>query len=93
MANKVASYPYERRGVEVVCGKDKKPQSDEKKILHWENLNDKALSLIGLGLGDEVIYHLDFDSTAQELWEKFEGLFDNKVIISPPRILQTPDEA
>lgn len=66
----------------VVCGKDKKPQSDEKKILHWENLNDKALSLIGLGLGDEVIHHLDFDSTAQELWEKFEGLFGNKVINS-----------
>ena len=60
----------------------KKRQSDDKKILHWEDLNDKPLSLIGLGLGDEVIHHLDFDSIAQELWEKFEGLFGNKIINS-----------
>ena len=45
----------------VVSGKDKKPQLDENQILHWENLNDKVFSLIGLGLGDEVIHHLDFD--------------------------------
>ena len=63
----------------VVGGKDKKPQSDEKKILHWENLNDKALSLIGLGLGDQVIHHLDFDDTSHKIWDKLEHLFGNKI--------------
>ena len=43
----------------VLSGTDKKPQLDEKQILHQENLNDKALSLIGLELGDEVIHHLN----------------------------------
>ena len=65
-----------------MSGKDKKSKLDEKQILHWENLNDKALSLIGLSLTGEVIHYLDFDSTAHELWTKFEGLFGNKVINS-----------
>ena len=50
--------------------------------IQWESVNDKALALIGLALGDQVIYHLDFDDTTHEMWDKMEHLFGNKIINS-----------
>lgn len=66
----------------VVNGKEEKPTSDAAKILLWEKANDKALAIIGLGLADNLIHHLDFDKAASELWIKLENLFGNKIINS-----------
>ena len=65
----------------IVCGKEKKLDAkDEQQVEHWENLNDKALALIGLAHSDNVIHHLDFDDTAHKMGDKLEHLFGNKII-------------
>lgn len=80
----------------VVNGKLKKLDSDDTKIQQWENLNDKALSLLGLSLDDEVIYQFGFNLAAPQLWDKLEHLFGNKIInsksLSQAGVLQTPNE-
>lgn len=53
-------------------------------VLAWSNKNDRALAIIGLGLGDNYIHHLDLNSTADDVWEKlneqFGKDFNNSVV-------------
>ena len=60
-------------------GKEPKPKSDDARISWWENQNDKAMAIIGLALADNLIHHVDFDRTANDVWEKLENLFGNKI--------------
>ena len=83
MANQVASSLSMKGAWNIVCGKEKKPDAkDEKQVAHWENLNDKALALIGLALSNNIIHHLDFDDIAHEMWFKLEHLFSIKIMNS-----------
>lgn len=62
----------------VVSGKVKKPASDDKLIPQWKSLNDKALAFLGLGSGDQVTHHLDFDDTAHEMWTNWNTYLATK---------------
>lgn len=65
----------------VVKGIEKEPTLDQgaEKQRIWQDKNDKATALIGLGLADSLIHHVDFDKTAKEVWDKLENLFGNKI--------------
>lgn len=39
----------------------------------------RALGQISLGLGNNIIHHLEFDKTAKEVCDKLENLFMNKI--------------
>lgn len=69
-----------REGIwNITNGKEPKPKSDDARISWWENQNDKAMAIIGLALADNLIHHVDFDRTANDVWEKLENLFGNKI--------------
>lgn len=44
-------------------------------VIAWSDKNDRALAIIGLGLGDNYIHHLDLESTANVVWQNLTNLF------------------
>ena len=61
-------------------------------VLAWSDKNDRALAIIGLGLGDNYIHHLDLNSTADIVWEKINEQFgkdlNNSVVFLKQRFFK-----
>jgi len=64
----------------TVSGDDEDPgSSNGEKYKQWRQRNDRAIALIGLSLADSLVHHIDFKSTAKQMWEKLESIFGNKI--------------
>ena len=58
----------------IVKGIEPRPQGEEG-LSTWNDKNDRALAIIGLGLADNYIHHLNLDSTTYEVWQNLTDLF------------------
>ena len=45
----------------------------------WKKQKDRAIAFIGLCLTNSFIHHIDFKSTAKQIWEHLESIFGNKI--------------
>lgn len=61
----------------LVKGSEPKPEGIETSpaVILWSDKNDRALAIIGIGLGDNYIHHLDLESTADVVWQNLATLF------------------
>lgn len=66
---------------EITCGKEIRPTEDEEKIEKWKVKDARAQEARVLRM-DEIISHVMQCSTAQEMWEKLETIFERKSEVS-----------
>lgn len=59
----------------IVIGRDSCPANGDKV---WDEKDEKALSIIALGLDDNMIHHIAGKDTSKEAWEELEKLFGAK---------------
>lgn len=52
---------------ELVSGEDEIPSSNQPEHKAWKQCNHKGISIIGLGLADTWIHHVDFKLTAHQI--------------------------
>ena len=61
----------------LIKGCEPKPEGSDLSplVITWSDKNDRALAIIGLGLGNNYIHHLNLESTADVVWENLNTLF------------------
>jgi len=61
----------------LMKGREPKPEGNDTTpaVIAWNDKNDRALAIIGLGLGDDYIHHLNLESTAHEVWNNLSNSF------------------
>ena len=58
----------------IVNGTIQKPQ-DADEITKWMAKDQRASALIGLGLSDAYLHHIDLSRTSKEIWDGLNILF------------------
>ena len=62
---------------DIVNGTIQKPQ-DADEITKWTAKDHRASALIGLGLSDAYLHHIDLSKTSKEIWDGINTLFGSQ---------------
>ena len=62
---------------DIVNGTIQKPQ-DADEITNWTAKDHRASALIGLGLSDAYLHHIDLSKTSKEIWDGLNTLFGSQ---------------